>query len=215
MLLIGQFDSPFVRRVGIALRWYGYGFEHRAHAVFRDAELIAAFNPLRRVPTLVLDDGTVLTESFVCLEAIDERATDDHGGDWERLLLPRRGPERLDGLRLCGFAVGAIDKAVTLIYDRLIRESRADVWIDRCTEQLLETLRYLEQERSSRRGAFLLGDSMSHADVVLTCALTLVGEALPDLLAKAELPALRAHTLFFESLPEFRATRQPFVVPTG
>lgn len=76
MILIGQFDSPFVRRVGIALRWYDWTFEHRPHAVFRDEQLIAEFNPLRKVPTLVLDDGTVLTESFVCLEYIDELAAD-------------------------------------------------------------------------------------------------------------------------------------------
>ena len=30
MILIGQYDSPFVRRVGIALTLYGMKFEHRA-----------------------------------------------------------------------------------------------------------------------------------------------------------------------------------------
>jgi glutathione S-transferase len=29
MILIGQYDSPFVRRVGIALTLYGMKFEHR------------------------------------------------------------------------------------------------------------------------------------------------------------------------------------------
>ena len=54
MILIGQFDSPFVRRVGVALTLYGMAFEHRPWSVFGDAEAIAAYNPLRRVPTLVL-----------------------------------------------------------------------------------------------------------------------------------------------------------------
>ena len=58
MLLLGQYDSPFVRRVAFAMRHYDMPFEHRAYAVFRDAERIAEFNPLRKVPTLVLDDGT-------------------------------------------------------------------------------------------------------------------------------------------------------------
>jgi glutathione S-transferase len=57
MILIGHFDSPFVRRVAIALRLYEMSFEHRAWSVFGDADKIARFNPLRRVPTLVLEDG--------------------------------------------------------------------------------------------------------------------------------------------------------------
>src|SRR3984893_4699173 len=60
MILIGQYDSPFVRRVAIALRLYGIGYEHRPWSTFGDADRIAAFNPLRRVPTLVLDDGESL-----------------------------------------------------------------------------------------------------------------------------------------------------------
>jgi glutathione S-transferase len=37
MFLIGQYDSPFVRRVAIALRLYGLPFEHRPWSTFGDA----------------------------------------------------------------------------------------------------------------------------------------------------------------------------------
>ena len=47
MFLIGQYDSPFVRRVAIAMRLYGIGFEHRPWSTFGDADKIAPFNPLR------------------------------------------------------------------------------------------------------------------------------------------------------------------------
>jgi glutathione S-transferase len=57
MILIGQYGSPFVRRVGIALTLYEMPFEHRPWSVFRDAEKIRPYNPLTRVPTLVLADG--------------------------------------------------------------------------------------------------------------------------------------------------------------
>src|SRR5438309_971659 len=63
MILIGQFDSPFVRRVALALRFYGLPFEHRPWSTFGDADKIAPFNPLRRVPTLLLDSGEALVES--------------------------------------------------------------------------------------------------------------------------------------------------------
>ena len=60
MFLIGQYDSPFVRRTAIALRLYGIAFEHKPWSTFGDAETIAPYNPLRRVPTLVLDSGEAL-----------------------------------------------------------------------------------------------------------------------------------------------------------
>ena len=45
MFLIGQYDSPFVRRVAIALRLYGLPFEHKPWSTFGDAGKLAAFNP--------------------------------------------------------------------------------------------------------------------------------------------------------------------------
>ena len=71
MILIGQYDSPFVRRVGIALTLYGLPFEHRPWSTFGDAEKIRPYNPLTRVPTLVLDDGEVLIESHIILDYLD------------------------------------------------------------------------------------------------------------------------------------------------
>ena len=72
MILIGQYDSPFVRRVAIALRLYGLPFEQRPWSTFGDADKLARYNPLRRVPTLVLDDGEVLIESGAMLDHLDE-----------------------------------------------------------------------------------------------------------------------------------------------
>lgn len=212
MILIGQFDSPFVRRVGIALRWYGLEFEHRPHAVFRDEALIAEFNPLRKVPTLVLDDGRVLTESSVCLEYADDRAATDHGEDWSRLLVARRGDARIDVLRLCGVATGTMDKMVILIYERLVRERRDDAWIRRCTRQVLDSFMYLESVCASRAGLYLAGPGLSHADIAVACAYTLANEALPDLLAARDLPALRAYAGQLESKTEFASTHQAFVI---
>lgn len=45
MFLIGQYDSPFVRRAAIALRLYDIPFEHRPWSTFGDADKIAPYNP--------------------------------------------------------------------------------------------------------------------------------------------------------------------------
>jgi hypothetical protein len=116
MILIGQYDSPFVRRVAIAMRLYGMTYEHRPWSVFGDAERLAAFNPLRRVPTLVLDDGAALVESGAILDWLDEQVGRD------RALIPASGVARRDALRVCGLASGLADKAVSLVYERVIHE---------------------------------------------------------------------------------------------
>ena len=59
MILIGMFDSPFVRRVAVSMNLLGIAFEHRNWSVGKDFELIRQFNPLGRVPTLV-DGGGML-----------------------------------------------------------------------------------------------------------------------------------------------------------
>ena len=88
MFLIGQYNSPFVRRTAIALRLYGLPFEHRPWSTFGDADKIAPYNPLRRVPTLVLDDGEALIErlrSWIISTSWSGRT---------RRCSPRSGPER-------------------------------------------------------------------------------------------------------------------------
>src|ERR1700755_2855878 len=85
MFLIGQYDSPFVRRVAIAMRLYGIAYEHKPWSTFGEGDKIAPYNPLRRVPTLVLDDGEALIESTAILDYLDETVGP------ERAMLPARG----------------------------------------------------------------------------------------------------------------------------
>src|SRR5438445_2761577 len=108
MILIGQYDSPFVRRVAIALRLYGLPFEHRPWSTFNDAHKIAPYNPLRRVPTLVLDDGEALIYSAAIIDHLDEiaRGQDQVAGE---AMLPSRGKARRRQLRLCALATGLGD----------------------------------------------------------------------------------------------------------
>src|SRR4029450_6519532 len=118
MFLIGQYDSPFVRRVAIAMRLYGIAFEHRPWSTFGDADKIAPHNPLRRVPTLVLDNGEAVIESTAILDYLDETVGPD------KAMLPARGEARRRQLRLCALATGLGDKAVSLVYERVLRKER-------------------------------------------------------------------------------------------
>jgi glutathione S-transferase len=209
MILIGQFDSPFVRRVGIALALYGMPFEHRKWSTFSDAETLAGLNPLRRVPVLVLDDGFVLIESGAILDHLDEAAGP------AKALLPREGAARREALKITALATGLADKAVSLLYEHVLRSERSPVWVERCTAQITGTLDALEAERASRTTRWWAGERMGHQDIAAACALRFLREAHGGLFDAKRHPALAAHGDAAEATAPFQAILQPLVPPKG
>ncbi|MDB5433455.1 MAG: hypothetical protein JWP35_4571 [Caulobacter sp.] len=206
MMLIGQFDSPFVRRVAIALDLYGMAFEHAPWSGFGDVDKIAAVNPLRRVPTLVMDDGVVLTDSGAILEILDDMVGP------ERALIVRTGPERREALRLMAFASGVADKGVALVYEKAFRDAPLDFWVARCSDQVNGSLALLEAARAGRTTPWLFGERLGHADIVLATMLRFIREALEGSVPLDGYPALNAHAVACEALPVFKARSQTFIL---
>lgn len=206
MILIGQYDSPFVRRVAVAMKLYGFDYEHRPWSVFGDAEKIAALNPTRRVPTFIDDDGEVLTESFAILDRLDDLAGP------QRALIAPTGLDRRHALKVCAFATNVADKAVSLVYERVLHERGTPMWVERCRAQIEGVLQALEADRAGRPGPWWFGDRIGHADIAVGCVLRFVSEAHPDVYAAADWPALAAHAAACEALPAFQAASQPFFV---
>jgi glutathione S-transferase len=209
MFLIGQYDSPFVRRVAIAMRLYGIAFEHRPWSTFGDADKIAPYNPLRRVPTLVLDSGEALLESTAILDYLDETVGPD------KAMLAPRGEARRKQLRLCALATGLGDKAVSLLYERVLRKERLELWIERCQAQISGVLAVLEKERAAATTPYLFGERIGHADIAVACVLRFTGEAHAALFDAARYPALAAHSARCEALPPFNEIVQPLAPPSG
>lgn len=205
MFLIGQYDSPFVRRVGIALRLYELPFEHRPWSSFGDADKIARYNPLRRVPTLVLDSGEALIESGAILDWLDEQV------ETERRLIADHGPDRRRALRLAALSTGLADKAVILFYEGVLHKEKSDIWVARCKAQIADVLDVLEKERAAVPTSYFFGERLSHADIALAAALRFVSDVHPDLYGHH--PALEAHAARCEALPVFVEISQPFVPP--
>jgi glutathione S-transferase len=171
MILIGQYDSPFVRRVAIAMRLYGIGFEHRPWSTFGDAEKIAAYNPLRRVPTLVLDDNEVLIDSVTILDHLDAVAGPS------KALIPNSGAARRQVSRICALGTGLADKSVSLVYERVLHQQTSQRWADRCIEQITGVMDALQADRTRRTTPFWFGAAISHADIAVACALRFTTEA--------------------------------------
>jgi glutathione S-transferase len=207
MILIGQYDSPFVRRVAIAMRLYGMTFEHRPWSVFGDAEKIAAYNPLMRVPTLVLNTGEALIESQAILDALDQLAPPGI------VMMPAGGAERREAMRVCALATGLADKAVSLVYETVIHKRGTEAWVERCRSQIMGCLRELERSRAAHDTPWWFGASVGHADIAVACVLRFLGDAHPGLFDLAEgWPLLAAHAARCEAMDVFVEIQQPFKV---
>jgi glutathione S-transferase len=206
MILIGHYDSPFVRRVAIAMMLYRMPFEHRAWSVFGDADKIANFNPLKRVPTLVLDTGEVLIESAAILDALDEMAGEDSA------LIPAHGALRRRVLKVCALGSGLADMAVNLVYERVVHERATPMWVERRRGQMSAVLDELEADKTAVAGQWWLGGALTHADIMVGCALRFAIEAHTDSIDLSRWPALQEHSRVCEAMSAFQAVCQPFFV---
>ena len=112
MILVGQFDSPVTRRVGVVLHHYGIPFTRDARSIFGDAAEIA-ITPMIRIPALILDDGEVLIDSNAILDSLDEMVGPT------RALIPPCGPARRNILQATARAHACFEKSGTLVYERI------------------------------------------------------------------------------------------------
>ncbi len=107
--------SPFVRKVMVAAHELGLADRIQTTRTLVGAAIVAPAllpdNPLNKIPTLVLEDGTVLYDSYVIIEYLDSLA----GGR----LIPREGRARFMELRRHALGNGFLDM---LIQYRMERE---------------------------------------------------------------------------------------------
>jgi glutathione S-transferase len=207
MILLGQYDSPFVRRVGIAMVLYGLAFEHKPWSTFGDADKIRPHNPLTRVPTLVLADGDALLDSHAIIDYLDGLMPAD------RRLFPVAEPARHRAMAIASLGCGIADKSVSMFYEKRLHREVSDVWINRCRTQIGAGLATLEADRVSRPGLYWFGDRIGHADIAVAAALRFLGEAHPGLIDMAAYPAVAAHAAHCETLPAFVTIAQRFIPP--
>ena len=208
MQLIGQFDSPFVRRVGIALELYGMAYEHLPWSTFGDWKRFAHHNPLRRVPALVLDSGEALIDSAAILDHLDEV----HGR--EAALIAPAGDARRAALRRIATATGIADKAVSFFYARLFASSLDAAFVARCEDQIAAGLATLEAECAARSADWWHRDGPGHDDIAVACVARFLAEAYAHLIRLDDHPALAAHCARAEGLAAFRKVSQPFIPPS-
>ncbi len=147
MILIGQFDSPFTRRVGICLTHYGVAFEHRPWSVMgmpaRSGRSIRCCACRPSCATMAPSWWRHWLSSILQIPSRPRQ-----GADFGRQ------PERSAVLRICGFASGISDAAVSLFYELRLHAETSAMLVERRRGQIRDTLALLEAE--APEGGFCL-----------------------------------------------------------
>ncbi|AIR88473.1 glutathione S-transferase [Pseudomonas cremoricolorata] len=192
--------SPFVRKVMVVLHETGQldrvtlqGVD--ISPVKPDATLNQG-NPIGKIPALRLADGTVLHDSRVICEYLDQQ----HVG---LPLLPREGSARWRRLTLMSQADAILDAAVSSRYEVAVRpaDKRWDGWLDAQSEKIRRSLADLEQQHLAE-----IASGFDLAAIGLACALGYLDLRQPEFGWRERQPGLAAWYAEVAKRPSMLAT---------
>jgi glutathione S-transferase len=191
--------SPFVRKVMIVAHETGVADRlqcvRTVAAMMKPHPELMVDNPLSKIPTLVLDDGTVLYDSTVICEYFDEL----HSGP---KLFPPSSGERMTALRRQALGDGWLD-ALVLWRGELMRpaEQQSKPYLASFAARNEAALAALEREAPElTSGAFSIGH------VAVGCALAYLDFRFANRQWRSDHPRLAAWHATFLERPSVRAT---------
>lgn len=201
MILYGRFLSPFTRRVAVWMNLQGRSFEHVSVAPRGPgSEALAEINPMMRVPALKLDDGTVLVESSVIIDWLEDSA------DGKRLLPPAGEARRR---RLQGYALGntLAEKAVALSAERVRRPAELH-WAEEIAriEGQIATVLAIAEAHTPEGGFGGTDGQPDGATICIVTAYDFAAKVFPEY-GGARYPRLAALSDRSNALPAFGSTR--------
>jgi glutathione S-transferase len=202
MTLFYSPTSPFVRKVMVLLHETGQlqdvAVQEVALSPINPNAELNAVNPAGKIPALRLADGSLLSDSRVILEYLDQQ----HAG---QPLLPTTGNARWHCQTLCSLADAMVDAAILIRYENVLRpaDKRWDAWLDGQQEKIERALAHFESSISSLAGSFDL------ASISLACALGYVDFRQPDLAWRQRYLQLAAWYAFISQRPSLLATQPP------
>ena len=197
MKLIGSFASPFVRKARIVLAEKKIDYQLVLENVWVPETTIHTFNPLGKVPCLVMDDGEAVFDSRVICEYVDTLSPVGK-------LIPQPGRERIEVRCWEALADGMLDAAVLIRLEGTQRTEahRSEAWVARQQHKIDEGLAATSRGLGSKN--WCTGNHYTLADIAVGCALGYLDFRMPELNWRELYPNLDKH---FQKL----SLRQSFI----
>jgi len=198
--LINSPASPYGRKVRVALAEKKIEYQVVEMSPAGDNP-VHEYNPLGKVPVLVLDDGTHLFDSRVIVEYIDSVSPVSR-------LIPEPARQRIVVRRWEALADGVCD-ATGLVNQERRRPSAMQnaEWIARQQRKIRQGVAEMARELEDR--AWCNGEAYSLADIAAGCALGYLDLRYPDFDWRAEFDNLARHFEKLSKRASFADTAPP------
>ena len=198
MKLIIATPSPFARKVRVALREKNMDCREQVDVPWNPEAVAADFNPLGKVPALILDDGSAVFDSSVIIEYLETLGHDPK-------LIPKEEDQRLHVRQIEALADGISDALVLIVLEKhRPQELQSDDWIARQQTKIDAGLSALSQ----RLGAadYFVGGRYTVADIAAGCALGYLDLRFPDYNWRAKADNLKHFKARINQRPSFQET---------
>ncbi len=202
MKIIGSLTSPFVRKVRIVMAEKKIDAELVLENVWDSGTSIAEFNPLGKVPCLLMDDGGAMFDSRVIAEYIDTLSPVGK-------LIPATGRERAAVKTWEALADGIIDAGILVRLEKTFRGEgeQSEKWLDRQMHKVHQGMATMSTSLGSSKWCH--GNQFSLADIALGCALGWFELRFPELDWKTKYPNLATHFAQLSERTSFKQTTPP------
>lgn len=202
MKLISSPTTPFGRKVRIVLLEKKIPFELELDVPWEPDTKVGQFNPLGKVPILVLKDGETLYDSRVIVEYLEHVSPVGH-------LLPQEAESRIAVRKIEALADGMIDAAALIFMEnKRPEEQRSKEWISRQETKVSRALEALSTELGEH--VHFVDGKFSLADIAVGCALGYLDFRYPNIAWRATHPNLARFATTMAERKSFQDT-----VPAG
>jgi glutathione S-transferase len=198
MKLISATPSPYARKVRIALAEKAIPFDLITEVPWNSTTATPKYNPLEKLPVLILDDGSSVYESRFILEYLEAKFPTP-------TLLPDKIDDRLAARQVEVLADGVCDACVLLFWERHRPvEQQSQEWIARQQRKVDGGLAALAHIAGDRE--YVIGDRFGLADIVTGTVLGYLSVRFAELPWRARYPNLAALSDRLEQRASFRGS---------
>ena len=198
MKLIGTVTSPYTRKVRVVLVEKRLECEFIKDSPNTPDSAVIRYNPLGKIPVLVLDDENTIFDSRVIVEHLDNASPGNR-------LIPEEKRPRIQVRRWEALADGCTDAAIALVNEKnKPAEQQSPEWITRQQGKVDRTLQAMADDLAAK--SWCAGDFFTLADIAVGCCLGWLELRLPELPWRRNHPNLARLADKLAQRPSFKDT---------